>query len=116
MKFAKGDAWTGNRNGRPKEIDFRHGMTREIVEKHKLSMDQVVGIALEEAMARKQWAIKLAIKELTQYFYSKPRPMDIMELELDHGEEFKQMSPTILMQIKQLLTGNAPTKEKAANE
>lgn len=73
MKFQAGEAWRGNKDGRPKGPDARAKFTKHIVESHSDTLAQVLKDLGEQAKTQDRWAMDKYIHYLVPYMLVKPK-------------------------------------------
>lgn len=89
MKFQAGEAWRGNKDGRPKGPDARAKFTKHIVESHSDTLAQVLKDLGEQAKTQDRWAMDKYIHYLVPYLLVKPKT------EVDIGGVDNTLSETI---------------------
>lgn len=89
MKFQAGEAWRGNKDGRPKGPDARAKFTKHIVESHSDTLAQVLKDLGEQAKTQDRWAMDKYIHYLVPYMLVKPKT------EVDIGSVDNTLSETI---------------------
>lgn len=88
MKFQAGEAWSGNRNGRPKGPDVRSKFTKKIVESHSETLEQILHDLGEQAKTQDRWAVEKYIHYLSPYLLVKPKSeVDISSNTLSVGQD-----------------------------
>jgi hypothetical protein len=115
MKFQSGDAWTGNRNGRPKGPCIRTKITKKILHGEGDTFAQVISDLGKVAKTGDRWAVEKYVHYLAPYILLKPKT----EVDITGGEDMlatteaiaelsvekRELVGTLMNQLKEIIYG-----------